>query len=170
MNEREVASIVAVIAAAFPQWPATKETVAIYADALSDVDYNEARKAIREIILTEDRWPTVARIRRQVAHRLGLLAPSSAEAWSEVNSACATSGANVRQTWSHPVLAETVNALGWYNICASTNRETLRAQFTRSYEDSQKRHDVDVLLTKGRIGLNGSRDSISAGQSVALPE
>jgi hypothetical protein len=157
-----------VIAAAFPQWPATKETVAVYADALSDVDYSEARHAVRDLICTEDRWPTIARIRRQVAGRLGILAPSSAEAWGEVSSQASTSGRSSSPSFTSPVVAEAVKTVGWWNICQSANLETMRAQFMRIYEDSQKRHDVEVLLTPGRISLDGPRNSVSIGEVVAI--
>ena len=157
MNSREAASVVALIAAAFPQWPASRETVAVYVDLLSDLSLEAARSAVKELVLTEDRWPTVASIRRAAANRAGLLAPSAAKAWAEVNEACANSGRDHLQKWSHPVITTTVHSLGWYNICTSTNRETLRAHFTRSYEDAKQDNDRTVLTEPGALSLESPR-------------
>lgn len=165
MNEREAASIVAVIAAAYPQWPASKETVAVYADALGDVNQREALAAVREIILTDDRWPTVATIRRRVATRSGSLAPSPAQAWGEVTRQADEVGRSGRPEWSHPAIAETVRAIGWYDLCMSTNGETIRAQFQRMYADAQERHDTATLVEPGGVtrGLT-SGDRFGGGE------
>lgn len=168
MNEREAASLVAIIAAAFPQWSAGRETVAIYVDALSDLDVEEARAAIRDLILTEDRWPSIAAIRRRTAARSGALAPSSSQAWSEIQACAVSHGRVALPEFSHPALDESVRAIGWWNLCSSSNPETMRAQFLRIYEDAQKRHDLEVLSVPGRISLDaGTRDRQSGSGSLA---
>ena len=155
MNPREAASVVALIAAAYPQWPASKETVAVYADALGDLAMEDVTAAVRAIIRTDDRWPTVATIRRRVASTNGLLAPSAGVAWSEVCGLAASVGRGSAARFSHPTITAAVTAIGWYNLCNSTNLDTLRAQFTRIYEDGRERHDVE-LLGRGE-GLSDDR-------------
>ena len=171
MNEREAASIVAVIAAAFPSWNASRETVAVYVDALDDLDFEETRAAVRDLLLTEDRWPTIAGIRRRVASRAGALAPSPSQVWSEIQQNASTIGRGSSPEFSHPAILEAVRAIGWWNICSSSNPETMRAQFLRIYEDTQKRHDLDVLSVPGRIALGaGTGDRPRRGGSLAEPE
>ena len=155
MNEREAASIVAIIAAAFPQWQASRETVAVYVDGLKDLDHNETLNAARDLLKIDDRWPSIATIRRRVATRLGSLAPSPSQAWGEVTQQADQIGRASLPNWSHPAIGETVKAIGWFAICQSTNPDTMRAQFMRMYEDAQKRSDIDVLSTTGRIELDG---------------
>jgi uncharacterized protein (DUF1684 family) len=157
MNEREAASIVAIIAAAFPQWQASRETVAVYVDGLTDLDHTETLNATRDLLKIDDRWPSIATIRRRVATRLGSLAPSPAQAWGEVTRQADGVGRSSLPDWSHEAIGETVKAIGWFSICQSTNPDTMRAQFMRMYEDSQKRHDIDVLSTTGRIELDARR-------------
>ena len=168
MNPREAASLVAVISAAYPQWPASRETVAVYAEALGDLDYDDALAAVRDLVLTEDRWPTVATIRRRTAQRAGLLSPSPADAWAEIRRLTSTGLSSTAGAFSHPAVAETVASIGWWDLCHSTNPETIRAQFLRLYSDAQKHNDTEILTTPGRISLDdGSRDRFRGGDAMA---
>ena len=168
MNPREAASLVAIISAAYPQWPASRETVAVYAESLGDLDYDQALAAVRDLILTEDRWPTVATIRRRSAQRAGVLSPTPAEAWAEIRRLTSTGLTSTTDAFSHPAIAATVAAIGWWDLCHSTNPETIRAQFLRLYADAQKQIDVDTLTTPGRISLgDGSRDRLRGGDVMA---
>ena len=168
MNPREAASLVAIISAAYPQWPASRETVAVYADALADLDYDDVLDAVREIVLTEDRWPTVATIRRRTASRAGLLAPDPSEAWAEIRRLTSAGISTTVDAFSHPAISETVSSIGWWDLSHSTNPETIRAQFLRLYADVRTRLDVEVLSTPGRIALDvGSRDRLGGGRPMA---
>jgi hypothetical protein len=166
MNAREAAQVVAVIAAAYPQWPASVETVAIYADSLADLAAEETLATVRQLILVEDRWPTVATIRRAYASRLGVLAPSPSEAWGQVVEQSTIAGRNVSPSFTHPAITETVRIFGWWNLCHSTNPDTLRAQFTRMYAETQKRLDHQVLANPGQLGFHALSEPIP---TVALP-
>lgn len=169
MTPHETAALVAAISAAYPQWPASRETVAVYADALSDLDYDETLGAVREIILTDDRWPTIATIRRRTAQRAGLLAPDQNEAWAEIRRLTSTGLSTTVGAFSHPAIAETVAALGWWDLCHSTNPETIRAQFLRLYAESRVRHDDETVSTPGRIALDrgGERHRLGGRDTVA---
>lgn len=168
MTPHEAAAIVAAIAAAYPMWPASRETVAVYADALADLPAADVRSAVAEIIRTEDRWPSIATIRRITASRAGLLAPSGAQAWAEVR-ALASSGAQPAAA-SHPAISEAISAIGWWDLRTSSNPETIRAQFLRIYEDCQRRADRPILAGSRAEALgDGSRDEISA-RGAAPPD
>lgn len=157
MNPTETAKILALCSVAYPQYPVTKETVTIYADLLADLEFVQVEKAVRDLLRTSDRWISVASIRRKVAENGRQLAPSKAEAWGEVRAACQTYGRNNRPQFSHDAIKQTVEAIGWWDICMSDNLDTLRSQFWRCYEDIVKVHDNAVLTTEGRLGLTAGR-------------
>lgn len=166
MDKHEAASIVALIAAAFPQWPAGRETVAVYVESFSDLPYDPTLEAVRKLIYTEDRWPTIATIRRSVAAGWGLLAPLPGEAWAEVSQRA--SNTHSESSWSHTAIKTTVWTLGWWNIRFSTNLETMRAQFMRIYEEQRKRCDTETLAAPGMVALDaGRRDQRSTLEAVS---
>ena len=162
MNPTETAKILAVCSVAFPQYPVTKESVAIYQDLLGDLEYVQVEKAVRDLLKTTDKWLSVAAIRRKVAENGKQLAPSKATAWAEVREAAATIGRSGRPEWSHPSIAEAVRTIGWYDICMSTNQETTRAQFWRCYEEIVKEHDTYVLTEAGQLALTAGATRLRA--------
>ena len=153
MNRHEAAQIVAALASAFPAFPPARETVAVYVEALADLDHAATVEATRDLIMLEERFPSVATIRRRVGHRAGLLAPTAAQAWEEVNAQASDGGRSRVPSWTHPAVAETVRAVGWFSLCSSTNPETMRAQFLRLYDDNRRRHDDDLMVTTGALDV-----------------
>lgn len=153
MNPTETAKILALCSVAYPQYPVTKESVSIYNDLLADLEYPQVEKAVRDLLMTSDRWLSVAAIRRRVAENGNVLAPSKAVAWAEVREGCASHGRQQRPAFSHSVISEAVRTIGWYDICMSTNQETLRSQFWRVYDELLKEHDTAALTTVGRLAL-----------------
>jgi hypothetical protein len=151
MTRHEAAQIVALLAAAFPAFPPARETVAVYVDALADLDYAETLEATKDLIRLEERFPSVASIRRRVGIRAGLLSPAIAQAWEEVNAQASDGGRSRVPNWSHPAIAETIRAVGWFQFCSSTNPEAMRAQFLRLYEDNRRRHDDELMARPGGL-------------------
>lgn len=170
MTPHEAAALVALISAAYPQWPASRDTVAVYADALADLDYEQTLGAVRDVILTDDRWPTVATIRRRTADRAGILSPDQTEAWAEIRRLTSTGISTTVDAFSHPAIAETVAAVGWWDLCHSTSPETIRAQFLRLYADARIRHDAEIVSTPGKIALESGRDRHRLGGRRSLAE
>lgn len=144
MNAKETASIVALIAAAHPQWPATPETVALYGKMLSDLTYTAVVDAVTDLIATDDRWPSIAAIRRRYFSRSGQLAPSRDSAWLEVSRNIAECGTARRPEWSHSSIEEAVRVIGWRNLCAG-DLSIERAHFWKVYDEISKRCDIAVL-------------------------
>lgn len=165
MDKREAATVVASLAAAFPSWNAGRETVAIYVDALADLPYDLAARAVRNLILTNDFPPTVATLRSAVAREAGALAPSPLIAWDQARTAM--SGGS-RDNF-HPAVASTVAAIGWWELRHTTNLETVRAQFLRLYQDAATQYDYIILTDLGKIALDAV-DGGGAGDVYALAE
>lgn len=145
MNNQEVARLVGILAAGFPQWQVTKETVAVWADILADLDFGITQGVVREYLMTENYPPSPASIRRRVAEKQGLTAPTKASAWSEVMANIKSSSSADRRSWSHVAVFKAVDAIGWYELRTSTNVDTIRAQFLKIYEDFAQECDREVL-------------------------
>lgn len=160
MNQAEAGQLVGVLAAGYPQWQVTKETVMVWADLMSDLDYAETRSVVRSWLLTEDRPPSPAAIRRGIASGKGLTAPSRATAWAEVRSGLTTSKDNSKPAFSHAAVSQAVDTIGWYEIRTSQNIDTLRSQFWKVYEEYARELDRDVLTTQHLSLGGGERKSL----------
>lgn len=84
MTEREVAKLVAVLIAAFPNSKISPETSAVYERMLRDLDYAAANAAIERLLATSKWLPTVAEIREAaLTLHTGEIQPGG-DAWGEV--------------------------------------------------------------------------------------
>jgi hypothetical protein len=171
MNAKEAAQIVAVIAAAHPQWPASKETVAIYRQMLSDLPYANTFQAVQELIVLDDRWPSIASIRRRAVAMDGDIAPTVADAWGEVCEAIRCNGRKSLPEWSHPAISKTVQILGWWELCNGSNPDTTRAHFRRLYDENRGLSDeLTILDGLELIDVYGNSDEIGSGtRSIGRP-
>jgi hypothetical protein len=146
MNNVEAAKILALCAVAYPQYPLTKETVSVYAELLADLSSEQVEKAVKELLMTSDRWLSIASIRRKVAEQSGSLAPSKIEAWGEVMVQMRVTGTYGHPVFTHDAISQTVQHLGWRSLCMSDNVETSRSQFWRAYEELVNRFDRVALV------------------------
>ena len=160
MNQSEAGQLVGVLAAGYPQWQVTKETVMVWADLMSDLDFSETRSVVRTWLLTEDRPPSPAAIRRGLASDKGLTAPSRAMAWAEVRKGLTTSAPNEKPAFSHPAVSQAVETIGWWEIRTSQNLDTLRSQFWKVYEEYARELDRNVLTTQQMSLVGGERKSL----------
>jgi hypothetical protein len=159
MNKTEAAQLVGVLAAGYPQWQVTKETVAIWADLMDDLYYIETRTAVRNWLLTEEHPPSPAAIRRALATSAGLTAPSRATAWAEVRKGITTTESNGRPSFSHPAVSKAVETIGWWEIRTSNNLDTLRSQFWKVYEEYAAEADK-VALASQQLSLLGGGEKL----------
>jgi Loader and inhibitor of phage G40P len=158
MTQVEAVKVVAILSAAYPNWAASKETVALYVEMLEDLEIALVMPAVKDLISTEDWCPPISVIRRHVGARMGLLSPSPLEAWGEVLSRITEVGLmGNRQGWSHEAVDQTVRAIGWGQLCRSTNVDTVRAHFLRLYADSASTLDKEATRVLGRAGLESKK-------------
>lgn len=160
MNQAEAGQLVGVLAAGYPQWQVTKETVMVWADLMSDLDFVETRSVVREWLLMEDRPPSPAAIRRGIARDRGLTAPSRAVAWAEVRLGVNRSAPNEKPSFSHLAVSRAVETIGWWEIRTSTNQDTLRSQFWKVYEEYAQESDKEVLINQSLALTGGERKSL----------
>jgi hypothetical protein len=145
MERLETAQVLAVLSAAFPYVPVTRETAEVYHDLLADIDYGICKAAVRDLLMTAERWPAPAEIRRAIAGYLNVLAPNPMDAWGEIIKAASTQGRIGTPQFSHQAVTNAVHAFGWRTICMSENHDTLRAHFLRAYELERVKSDKDTI-------------------------
>lgn len=166
MTPHETAQLLAVAAAAYPQYPLKPQTVEVYAELLADLPHAQVGTALRYLLATTDRWPSVAAIREQVAVTAGALPPTPGEAWEQVRRAIRT-----RSTKDlHPSVRKAADRIGWYDLRNSRNPETMRAHFWRVYEDVATASRRDTIGRPGGIHEALGELRVAAELAASDPE
>jgi hypothetical protein len=152
MNREQAMMVVGTLAAAHPAWKATRETVALWVEMLDDLDYEAARAAARRLIATSTAWPSVALLRHAVAREGGLLPPSADEACQEVLLAARRCGRHGWPEWTHPLVGEVAQSIGWTNICTTSLPGSVAVQYRKAYEVAAHEHVEQVTDIGGAVG------------------
>ena len=157
MTPVEVAEVLAYASAAHPYISLSKETVSVYADLLADLDYEATKRAVRRLSASNDRVPSPAVIRKEVARLAGVLPPDASDALTEVLMQMEKHSRQLAlEAWSHPIVEEVVRSLGGlYRFRMSEQPDTLRAHFLRVYDKATDKHERATVLSRGanEIGL-----------------
>ncbi len=138
MTKAEVAKLVAVMVAAFPNAKVTADTSSVYERMLADLDYPVANAAVERLLATCKFMPTVAEIREAgLTLHSGEIA-AGGEAWGSVLDAIGAQGVyrlpGTDFGFRDPVTARCVSALGWEELCNSENQTADRARFIELYD------------------------------------
>lgn len=144
----DVAQIVAVVSAAYPNFNPSENTVEVYYQTLKDIDADLLKAATLQAVSEPGRKfaPSVGEIRgtvieiRKTANNI----PDSYQAWMEVKKAMVEVGSYRKPEFSSSVIAEAVQAMGWKNLCLSENEIADRAHFTKAYEQLVRRIEADA--------------------------
>jgi len=163
MTRAEVIAVLAVAAKAYGR-EIDAQTIDAWLEFMTDIAANEAARALREHVRESKFFPTIAEITTRVA-AARIDAPDIAQAWGEVQRALVAVGRYGSPKFSHPLIAQTVNALGWQSICDSPveTEATLRAQFERFFRaraDSAHREANAGALDVARTGSVSSAVAI----------
>lgn len=164
MQKQECAVLVGMIASAYPSWKPTQETVAVYVELLVDLDVKEAQNALRSLLMASEFPPSVAAIRKKVLESQDGAPLLKAESWELVMNMVRRYGTYDRPAIEDYATAQVVQAIGWREICTSTNTDTIRAQFFRLYDEvAQKRLEEKLSSPSFQIQIEGkSAKEISA--------
>ena len=128
-------SLFSALIAAFPTATADPATTAqVFFLALQDIPDVALSQAVAEWLAHGHKFPTIADLRELA---LAEQYPLPSEAWGEVKRAFARYGRARKPQFSHPLIAQTVDDLGWESLCASqvADEPIVRAQFTRAYRE-----------------------------------
>lgn len=138
MKPAESASLIAMLAAAFPEFTLSDETLQLYTVFLSDVPAELGGRAAATWIARERRFPRIAELRELVERVGGDNPPDLDQAWKEVTTA-ARAGRVPPNGWSHRAIRAAVEAVGFNDIRTSTTPGVERAHFEKAYAASAAR-------------------------------
>ncbi|MEO6566718.1 MAG: replicative helicase loader/inhibitor [Casimicrobiaceae bacterium] len=164
-NILDIAQIVGVISAAYPNWKPTEFTTEVYYQTLQDIPTEELKAATLHSVSEAGRAfaPSVGEIRGAVAELRGMSAnvPSSYDAWEEVQRQLLENGGDFgNPVWSHPLIERAMKQMGWRNLRMSENQIADRARFVQCYEqlvDRATRENMLLPEVRGYIEANGAR-------------
>jgi len=161
----DIAQIVSVISAAYPNFNPTEQTVEVYHQTLKDIPTDILKAATLQAISEAGRKfaPSVGEIRGMVMNIKSSVSnvPSSFQAWEEVQRQIVDNGGDFgKPVWSHPVVEQAVSVMGWRNLRMSENQVADRARFIQCYEQLISRIERDEMLlpeVRGFIETSGGR-------------
>ena len=144
-TERGLIEVMGVLAAAYPTFPLTKETISVYARVLTDIPDELLQMASLDSISKGKFFPTLAELRDSAisirTNRAGQ--PSAFEAWEEVARLIRRKGHGDTPEFSNPWIATAVRQIGGWNvICMSENMTADRARFFEAFQDAERRNDA----------------------------
>lgn len=151
MKKSEVAELVMMILAAYPNARTTASTSQVYETMLADLEADRARAAVHRLIASSRFMPTVAEIRAAATELEHGAVRSGADAWLDVVEQIRREGYCGVPRFADPVVAALVQRWGWRALCFGDGVSD-RARFIEAY---------DALTQRERAGLVAS---------VALPE
>ena len=162
-TETDVAAIVGVISAAYPNFSPTEHTVEVYYQALRDMPIDLLRAATWQSVGEPGRKfaPSVGEIRgtaREIQRMIEGI-PSSYEAW-EVARKVISGNHNLGMDTIHPYIARTIRLLGLQNLKMSMNQTADRMRFVEAYDQLvEKADDYATLLpeVRGYIEAHGGK-------------
>jgi hypothetical protein len=158
MTKQECAVLVGMIASAYPSWKPTQETVAVYVELLVDLDGKVAQNALRSLLMASEFPPSVAAIRKKVLEQMDGLPLTKSDAWELVMSMVRRYGIYERPNFKDETVSQVVHAIGYRELCLSTNIDTIRAQFFRLYEEQAQKHLEEKLSSLSfQTQIEGSR-------------
>lgn len=167
-NEGAIRVLVATLAAAYPRETIREATLKLYVRKLCDLSPPALAQAVDECILTSRFFPTVAEIRDRVAVAR-VCAPTPEEAWGEVMAAVSRWGRYRDPQWSHALVGQAADCMGWASICDCDEDGigTLRAHYLRAYSGIRDRHQREVQI-EGALPSMPERKRIAGGDPVSV--
>lgn len=172
MSEQGVFKCFKILISAYPGTEIDESTGKLYTQLLADIPDNILEAAVLDHITRSIWFPKVAELRTacsELSYGTGRYAPDAYESWSEVARKIPAYGRDNRPEFSHPLIERTVDALGWRNLCLSTNQVSDRARFIEAF-DRLKHREIDETVTLPQIKALTERFRLPEGIHKNLPE
>jgi len=169
MTSDESGNIIHMLKATWSHPPMSDDTAEIYILCLRDLDYEDAKAAVLDLI-TDSKWmPAISEIRK-AALALTDDTPNAAEAWDEVNRMFHNGGSWVVPEWSDSLIGKVVAGMGgWATLCASENSIADRAHFLTAYRIEETRKQAQrIRLPEARQLEAKARARLAAPQAKQL--
>lgn len=172
-DPRDIAQIIGILSAAFPNFKPTELTAEVYYQTLGDIASDELKAAVLHCITQSGRAfaPSVGEIRGAVAELRSFSAkvPSSYQAWQEVQRQILVNGGDHgKPEWSSPLVEEAVRRMGWRNLRMSEDQTADRARFLQCYEQLVERATKEEMILPQVAGYIETRraDALPAGEAI----
>lgn len=137
---------------------------------LQDIPYPVAEAVLEKWVATNKWSPSIAEIRELAIEIQHGKLPDWGEAWEETCKAIRRFGFYRPQEGLEslsPLTRETVNRLGWNNLCLSENATADRANFRQCYEIVAKREQENNVLP---LPLQETIKKLSGGMGIDSKE
>lgn len=146
MDARETAIVIKILQGAYRS-EFRDDSIDVYTEMLSDLDFQIVRQAIANLIRVQRFLPAISEIREECL-KLSNPLPTVDQAYCEARSAAHdyspydhdTAG----ETFSHPLIQHAVNVVGLSTMAYTDQPQVVAAQFRKVYErllhDETKRH------------------------------
>jgi hypothetical protein len=151
MNRQEIIRLLAIATANFPtmQERDMKPTAVLWEQALSDIPYEVAEKAIIKVLSTSKFFPTIAEIREAATQLTQPRVLDAIEAWGMIVEAIRRYGMYDQEKAMQslpPDVRAMVKRFTWRELCLNENPDTLRAQFRMAWDTQSKRERENMQL------------------------
>lgn len=133
-NKAEIAKLVGVMAAAYPNTQVSDATVEVYVSMLHDIPLNVLNPSVQQCMAESEFLPTVAKVREKALVLCSPVAPEPMEAWGIVLREIARTGFYNSPKFDDPIITRAVDCIGWQTLCTSENAIADRAHFAKVYE------------------------------------
>lgn len=148
MNKQETAIVLRILRTVWPNEQISEDRITAYQWAFEDLEYKTVEDAVKRWMKTGKFFPKPAEILDIIGtEQVGSdLIPETA--WAEVMKEASRKGLNGRREFSHPLIEQAVESVGWYEICMTdySKHPTLRAQFREALKALQAREIQKVQL------------------------
>lgn len=173
-SREDIARVVALLQAAFPNWKLSEYTIEVYYQDLKDIESGELFAASQMCRTETGRAfaPSTGEIRGAVLElrRKTLNIPSSYDAWQDVQKQINEVGSYGTPQFSSPLTEKVVKSLGWRTLCMSENATADRARFLQAFEQLSERAEKEMMLTpevRGYLEESGAK-LLDTGKQIAM--
>jgi len=169
VTETEAQKLITTLVAAFPNTFARlgadqlKATMTTYRKLLADLDYSAAHAAVGRLLASSRFMPTIAEIREAALVTERGTRRAGGEAWGDFLAAVGKFGMNREPIFGDPLVARTVRALGWKELCQSETQVADRARFIELYDRLASTERTELQLPESL------RKELPAPQRGTLP-
>ena len=154
MNNNTFAQGLAIMKMAFPGFDLDRASAALWFKTLKDLSDLAFCRAVNKLIMTTDRTPTIAAIRKAAMNEEDdSVGPE--DAWQKVIDDVHRYGIYKEPEYDDLRLEKTKRTIGWRELCDmdSDSRRIIRAQFFRVFE-AYDRREKSKALTGSKDGVN----------------
>lgn len=157
MTKGQAAQAVATLVCGYPSAKWSEENASVYETMLGDLDFEPTMAAVARIVRTSKFMPTVAEVRAAVLELRDGTGRTAEDAWGDVVAEIRRVGSYARPVFADPVVAFTVERLGWRNLCLEgRNDASDRARFCELYGQARDKQRKETLasprLVAGPVG------------------